>query len=102
MGDDAWISAIETDIRMFNFHGDTTVLTGQVLDKRVEGTHHLVDLEVKGTNQRNEVNVSAKATVLLPSRDSGPVVLPLPDEELRARGARLMTESVRRLRAKER
>ena len=102
MGDDAWISAIETDIRMFNFHGDTTVLTGQVMDKRVEGIHRLVDLEVKGTNQRNEVNVSAKATVLLPSRDSGPVVLPLPDEEFRARGARLMTESAKRLRAKGR
>jgi acyl dehydratase len=101
MGDDAWISAIETDIRMFNFHGDTTILTGEVLDKRIAGIHRLVDLEVKGTNQRNEVNVSAKATVLLPSRGSGPVVPRLPDEELRARGARLMTESAKRLRAQK-
>jgi acyl dehydratase len=102
MGDDAWIAAIETDIRMFNFHGDTTILTGTVVDKRAEGLRRLVDVEVKGTNQRKEVNVSGKATILLPSRDTGPVVLPRPDEALSARGARLMMEAAARLKAKTR
>jgi acyl dehydratase len=102
MGDDAWIAAIETDIRMFNFHGDTTILTGTVVDKRSEGVRRLVDIEVKGTNQRKEVNVSGKATVLLPSRETGPVVLRRPDEELSARGARLMAEAAARRKAKAR
>jgi acyl dehydratase len=98
MGDDAWISAFDTEIRMFNFHGDTTTLTGEVVDKGVDGPHHIVKLAVTGTNQRKEINVSANATVILPSRTNGPVVLPRPSDELLRRGARLMSEAADRKR----
>ncbi|WP_312163998.1 MaoC family dehydratase N-terminal domain-containing protein [Phenylobacterium sp.] len=99
MGDDAWISALESEVRMFNFHGDTTVMSGRVADKRIEGNDRIVDIDVRGTNQRQEVTIVAKATVLLPSREAGPMVLPQPDSDLIGRGAQLMTEAARRLRA---
>jgi acyl dehydratase len=100
MGDDAWLSAIDTDIRKFNFHGDTTIITGQVTSKRSEGPHHIVELDVKGVNQRDEVNVSAHATIILPSRKDGPAILPTPPLELRQRGVQLMAEAAARVRAK--
>jgi len=100
MGDDAWIAKLDTQIRGFNFHGDTTIITGKVVDKRDEGGSCVVDLELAGTSQRGEVTCSAKATVRLPSRNNGPVVLPQPDEDLRARGAKMMTDAAERIRAK--
>jgi hypothetical protein len=59
-----------------------------------------VKLAVTGTNQRQEVNVSALATILLPSRKEGPIVLPLPSAELRKRGVRMMDDAAERLRKK--
>jgi acyl dehydratase len=100
MGDDAWMSKFDTEIRMFNFHGDTTILSGKVTDKMVEGVHHVAKLAVTGTNQRQEVNVSAVATVVLPSRENGPIVLPRPSDELLQRGARLMSEAAERKRTR--
>ena len=100
MGDDAWISSLHTEVRMFNFHGDTTVMSGRVVSKRPEGAQRVVDLDVRGTNQRKEVTLVARATVILPSREAGPVILPHADSELLERGARLMTEASARLRAR--
>jgi acyl dehydratase len=91
MGDDAWIKAYRSEARMFNFQGDTTLFTGRVTGKRIEGPHHLVDLDLVGTNQRDEATVVGSATVILPSRSAGPVVLPTPDLELSQRGARMMS-----------
>ena len=100
MGDDAWISRIDTELRRFNFQGDTTILTGEVKDKGVSDEGCFVKLAVTGTNQRQEVNVSALATVLLPSRKEGPIVLPLASAELRQRGVRMMNDAAERLRKK--
>jgi acyl dehydratase len=100
MGDDAWIAQLDTKIQGFNFHGDTTIITGKVIGKREEDGVRSVDLEVVGTNQRGEATCTAKATIRLPSKDGGAVVLPQPDEELRERGARMMAQGAERLRAK--
>ncbi len=40
----------------------------RVIDKRIEGSHHVVELKLAGTNQRGEVTVPGTATVILPSR----------------------------------
>jgi acyl dehydratase len=95
MGDDAWVTKLATEIRMFNFHGDTTLCSGRVVEKRADGEHHLVDLELQATNQRQEITVTSSATVLLPSRAAGAVVLPRASQELVARGAAMMTEAAR-------
>jgi acyl dehydratase len=82
MGDDGWLVRQTSEIRKFNYVGDTHMITGEVVGKRVEGGLHLVDIEMRGTNQRDVVTCPGTATVALPSREAGPVVLPNPPEDL--------------------
>jgi acyl dehydratase len=91
MGDDAWLWQLDCQSRAFNFMGDTTICTGEVTAKRIEDGHHVVDLRLAGTNQRGEVTAPGTATVILPSRAAGPVVLPTPPAEMVNRGATLRT-----------
>ena len=77
VGDDAWIHRIRFEFRRFNYLGDVTWLTGQATAARVdEKLGPLLELEVRGTNQRGDDNIVANATVLVASRQHGPVRLP--------------------------
>jgi len=96
MGDDAWLWKLETQVRRFNFMNDTHVCTGEVASLSREGDHCVANLDLRGANQRGEVTITGKATVLLPSRDNGPVVLPSPPPGLARRGAEMMTRAWRR------
>lgn len=86
MGDDAWLWKLDCQSRAFNFMGDTTICTGKVVGKRIKDGHHLVDLELAGTNQRGEVTAPGTAVVILPSRESGQVILPEPPAAFTERG----------------
>jgi len=90
MGDDAWLWRLDCQSRAFNFMGDTTICSGEVVDKRIEGVHHCVELKLAGTNQRGEVTAPGTAIVVLPSRASGPVVLPAPPADMSQRGAEML------------
>lgn len=68
MGDDGWLKRLYVEVRQFNVLGDTTWCKGKVGKKYMDGTQHLVDLELWAENQRNEITAPAKATVILPSR----------------------------------
>lgn len=87
MGDDAWLWSLTCQSRAFNFMGDTTICTGRVVGKRIEGIHHIVELEMASTNQRGQDTAPGTATIILPSKESGPVVLPVPGDDTRKRGA---------------
>jgi hypothetical protein len=50
-----------------------------------------VALDVRGVSQRDEATTQGTAKVLLPSRQTGAVVLPVPDEDLRRRGAQVVS-----------
>ncbi len=79
MGDDAWLWKLDCQFRRFNYVGDTHWIGGRVTRKYLaEGGRPAVDLDLWGTNQRGEVTVPGHASVLLPSRDLGPVKLPEP------------------------
>jgi acyl dehydratase len=82
MGDDAWLWKFECQHRRFNFIGDTTWLTGEVVDKvqteTPQGVRSEVHLEIRCTNQRGVVTSPGRAVVLLPSKEHGDVVLPRP------------------------
>ncbi len=82
MGDDGWLVRQSSQIRKFNYVGDSHVFTGEVVDKRVEDGRCLVDIEMRGTNQRGDVTCPGRATVALPSREHGAVELPKPPAEL--------------------
>jgi hypothetical protein len=61
--------------------GDVQYLTGEVVGKRQEDGGCFVDLMVHATNQRGTVTAICEASVILPSREFGPVVLPEPPRE---------------------
>ena len=79
MGDDAWLWRLDCEFRRFNYVGDTQWLRGTVTRRYLaEGDRPAVDLDLVAENQRGEVTTPGHATVLLPSREHGPVRLPDP------------------------
>jgi hypothetical protein len=79
MGDDAWLWKLDCQFRRFNYVGDTHRMRGRVTRKAfVDGDRPAAELELAGENQRGEVTTPGRATILLPSREHGPVRLPEP------------------------
>lgn len=79
MGDDAWLWKLDCEFRKFNYVGDTQWLEGTITRKYMTEDDRLaVDLELRATNQRGELTTPGHATILLPSREYGPVALPHP------------------------
>ncbi len=79
MGDDAWLWKMDCEFRRFNYVGDTQWLRGTVTRRYLaEGDRPAVDIDLVAENQRGELTTPGHATVLLPSREHGPVRLPDP------------------------
>ncbi len=79
IGDDAWLWKLDCEFRRFNYVGDTQWLRGSVVRKYLaDGDRPAVDIELAATNQRDELTTPGLATILLPSREHGPVRLPDP------------------------
>ena len=76
-GDDAFIHRIRYELRNFNYVGDTTWISGRITEARVdELLGPLIEVEVSAVNQRGQQNMNGSATILVPSREHGPVRLP--------------------------
>jgi len=81
-GDDGWVYRVRGEFRRFNYIGDTTWIVGEVVEKRVDPElGPLIELSLTGTNQRGQKNIQGTATILVPARDGGPVVLPEPPQD---------------------
>ena len=79
MGDEGWLWRLRVEFRGFNYVGDVQWVRGTVARRYLaEGGRPAVDLELHARNQRDEITAPATATVLLPSREHGPVRLPEP------------------------
>jgi hypothetical protein len=79
MGDDAWLWKLDCEFRLFNYVGDLHTISGTVTRKYLaDGDRPAVDLELAATSQRGEVTAPGHASILLPSREHGPVRLPDP------------------------
>lgn len=76
-GDDAWIYRIKFEFRRFNYMGDVTWLSGEITEARVDKQlGPLIEVQMRGTNQRGSENIRASATILLASHSHGAVNLP--------------------------
>lgn len=95
MGDDAWLCRMSVRTSAFNFHGDVTTCTGEVIDRRIEDGMHVVELALSGTNQRGQETVSGTALVSLPSA-SGPAVLPPIPADVEARTRAIAAAQLRK------
>src|SRR6202042_1099062 len=79
MGDDAWLWKLDCEFRRFNYVGDTQTMLGTVTRRyEADGGRPAVDIDLTMTNQRGDVTTPGHASVLLPSREHGPVRLPEP------------------------
>ena len=82
IGDDGWLWKISNQFRQFNYLGDTQWVRGKVAKKWIQQKgQRVLELDIWCENQRGVVNAPGKATVILPSRDKGPVQLPEPSDE---------------------
>jgi acyl dehydratase len=90
VGDDGWIETMSSQMRKFNYIGDTHTITGEVVGKRIEGDRYLVDVEFRGTSQRGEATCPATATVSLPSRETSLATLPVAPVEFERVAAQML------------
>ncbi len=74
MGDDGWLRTFSAEVRRFNFIGDLSTVQGTVQRKFEQGENRCIEITLEITSQRGERTAHGSATVLLPSRDHGPVV----------------------------
>lgn len=68
IGDDGFLKRLKVQLRGPNLVGDTMWCKGKVIDKRIEGSEHLVECEMWGENQKGEITTRSNAVVVLPSR----------------------------------
>src|SRR5271157_5091513 len=78
MGDDGFLWKFDAQIRRFVMEGDTTWVKGKVTRKYVDDGKYCVDIEIQNLMQTGANSVTGGATVILPSREHGPVVYPRP------------------------
>ncbi|MEK7872385.1 MAG: MaoC family dehydratase N-terminal domain-containing protein [Chloroflexota bacterium] len=67
-GDTGTLTRLRVDLRLPNFHGDTTWCTGAVERKYVKDDRHLVECAVRCENQRQETTATGQAIIALSSR----------------------------------
>jgi acyl dehydratase len=78
VGDDGFLWKSRAEIRGFNQEGDITWCKAKVTKKYIANGRYCVDLECWCENQRGEVTMPGQGTVILPSREHGPVIYPEP------------------------
>lgn len=78
IGDHGFLHKLDVTVRRPNMVGDTIWWRGRVTAKAIRHGACMADLEVTATNQAGERSAFGAATVALPSREHGPLRLPLP------------------------
>ena len=58
--------------------GDTTWVKGKIINKYCDGGKYCVDIDIQNINQNGVVTIRGTGTIILPSREHGPVVYPEP------------------------
>ncbi|MDO8361577.1 MAG: acyl dehydratase, partial [Actinomycetota bacterium] len=73
-----------------NYMGDTTFLSGEITDKRVDPSGQtVVDVRMRMVNQRDTETAYGMATVALPSKDRGLPIYPAVPDAIRQEAARM-------------
>jgi acyl dehydratase len=80
MGDFGFLHKLSVSVRRPNLVGDTIWWSGKVESKRVVGNLRLIDLSLLAVNQNNKQSAFGTACVILPSKATGNVSLPLPEK----------------------
>ena len=81
IGDHGFLHKLFVSVRAPNHEGNTVWWHGTVVDKVLRGGHAVVVLRVEAMDQLEESSAVGTATVVLPSREHGPVRLPVDPSE---------------------
>jgi hypothetical protein len=76
IGDEGFLWKSKMEIRGFNQEGDVTWCKGKVTKKYIENGRCCVDINCWCENQRGEITMPGEGTVLLPSKEHGPIEYP--------------------------
>jgi acyl dehydratase len=79
IGDDGFLWKSKAEVRGFNQEGDVTWCRAKVTKKYVQNGRYCVDIDCWCENQKHEVTMPGEGTVILPSRQLGPVIYPEPE-----------------------
>jgi hypothetical protein len=82
IGDDGFLWKSRAELRGFNQEGDVTWCKAKVVKKYVNYGRCCIDIDCWCENQRHEVTMPGAGTVILPSREHGPVIYPEPYSSL--------------------
>ena len=80
ISDDGFLWKSKAEVRGYNLEGDVTWCKGKVTNKYIQNGMYCININSWCENQRHEVTMPGEATVILPSREHGPVTYPEPDE----------------------
>lgn len=78
VGDEGHIWKLRTECRTFLFQGDVGWCKAKVTRKYIDEGKCCVDVDCWCENQLGEMTMPGKATLILPSRQHGPIVYPKP------------------------
>ena len=78
IGDHGFLHALDVSVRKPNLVGDTIWWKGKVVGKEMRNGYGVVDVVVRATNQNESMSADGTATVILPTRDGGPINFPIP------------------------
>ncbi|GAF43607.1 FAS1-like dehydratase domain-containing protein [Rhodococcus wratislaviensis] len=80
LGDEGFLHKLNVEVRRPNLVGDTTWWHGEVTAKWQADGHNLLSVRIWAVNQQEIRTAWGDAVVVLPSRQRGPVTLPLAKE----------------------
>jgi len=71
IGDNGFVRAVDTRLQGMHFIGDVLYCRGTVTDRRTDASTgaRLLDIELRGVNQHDEVRITGDCTVQLPSSE---------------------------------
>ena len=93
-GELGWLRKLAVQYRGMDQPGTKVIARGKVIKKYTDNGHHLVDCEIWLENAKGEKTTPGSATVMLPSRNAGLVMIG-PD-------SRRLTDALRRVSAARR
>ena len=86
ISDHGFLHTLDVDVLSPNMVGDTLWWRGTVSDKFVRDGASVVCVDIEARNQLGHLSARGTASAVLPSKERGPVVVPLPKALVNVRG----------------
>jgi hypothetical protein len=86
ISDHGFLHTLDVDVLRPNMVGDTLWWRGTVRDKLVQDGASVVCVDIEARNQLGHLSARGTASAVLPSKERGPIAVPLPNALVNVRG----------------